>query len=215
MNSAEERIKGHLPRALRKAVWFSNGAVTCDWDDRFELGRYEDGDEQISFWDNGSKQYATDDIAAMHIIRRAFTDDVLPFLARALDGVYRFNVRKGTVRLKGSGMGAFLDLRKHDYYNDAVEAGVDALVDQTIRLIAADATKRLGPHIIERTGNGSTIITTTQGTVCMSPDASNGDGSVQVVVDTPRHSIVIRIQPGETLPAYVIRDLIGPGEEKN
>lgn len=208
MSTAEERIKGHLPRALRKAIRFSDGQVTCDWDEG-TLGRYEDGDEQISFWDNGSKQYATDDIAAMHITRRAFTDDVLPFLARTLDGVYKFNVRKGTVRLKGSGMGPFLDLREHDYYNDAVEAGVDALVDQTICLIAADATKRLGPHIIERAGNGSTIITTTQGTVCLPGKSTNrrGDGSVQAVVDTARWSGSVRLEPGSVLPAYVIWDL--------
>lgn len=33
MSSAEERIKGHLPKALRSAVHFRNGEVTCDWDD--------------------------------------------------------------------------------------------------------------------------------------------------------------------------------------
>lgn len=214
MSTAEERIKGHLPKAMRSAVRFEDGEVTCDWDDRVGWS-YEDTFGSMTVRSNGHKQDVTDDIAAMYLTERAFTDDVLPFLARALDGVYKFNVRKGTVRLKGSGLGPFLDLRKHDYYNDAVEAGVDALVDQTIRLIAADATKRLGPHIIERAGNGSTIITTTQGTVCMSPDASNGDGSVQVVVDTPRHSIAIRIEPGGILPSYVIWDLIGPGEEKN
>lgn len=214
MRGAEERIKSHLPKAMRSAVRFEDGEVTCDWDDRVGWP-YEDTFGSMTIRSNGHKQDVTDDIAAMYLTEQAFIDDILPYLARALDGVYKFNVRKGTVRLKGSGLGPFLDLRKHDYYNDAVEAGVDALVDQTIRLIAADATKRLGPHIIERTGNGSTIITTTQGTVCMSPDASNGDGSVQVVVDTPQHSIVIRIEPGGVLPSYVIWDLIGPGEEKN
>lgn len=207
MSTAEERIKGHLPKAMRSAVRFEDGQVTCGWDDRYALGHYEDGDEQISFWDNGSKQYATDDIAAMYITRRAFTDDILPCLARTLDGVYKFNVRKGTVRLKGSGLGPFLDLREHDYYNDAVDAGISALVDQTIRLIAADATKRLGPHIIERMGNGATIITTTRGAVCMSPDVANEDGSVQVTVDTPRQHGVERIEPGGALPRYVIWDL--------
>lgn len=214
MSTAEERIKGHLPRALRSAVHFSGGQVTCDWDER-TAWRYEDTFGSMTIWSNGRDQDVTDDIAAMYLTERAFIDDIWPDLARVLDGIYRFNVRKGTARLKGSGLGPFLDLREHDDYNDAVEAGVDALADQTIRLIAADATKRLGPHIIERTGNGSTIITTTQGTVCMSPDASNRDGSVQVVVDTPRHSIVIRIEPGDVLPAYIIWDLIGPGEEEN
>lgn len=212
MSTAEERIKGHLPKAMRSAVRFEDGQVTCGWDDRYALGHYEDGDEQISFWDNGSKQYATDDIAAMYITRRAFTDDILPCLARTLDGVYKFNVRKGTVRLKGSGLGPFLDLRKHDDYDDAVEAGVISLADQTIRLAAADAFKRLGPCIVERTGDGSTIITTTQGTVCMSPEVTNGDGAVQAVVDTPRHSNIIRVDPGETLPSYVIWDLDKPAE---
>ena len=214
MSTAEERIKGHLPRALRKAVRFSDGQITCDWDDRSSLGRYEDGDEQISFWDNGIKQYATDDIAAMHITRRAFTDDILPFLARALDGVYKFNARKGTARLKGSGLGPFLDLRAHDYYNDAVEAGVKTLADQTVRLAVADATTRLGPHIIERVGDGSTIITTTQGTVCLPGKSANrrGDGSVQAVVDTARWSGSVRLEPGGVLPRYVIWDLNNPTE---
>lgn len=211
MNTAEERIKGHLPKAMRSAVHFRNGQVTCDWDDR-TAWPYEDTFGSMTIWSNGSDQDVTDDIAAKYLTERAFIDDIWPDLARALDGVYKFNVRKGTVRLKGSGMGPFLDLRKHDYYNDAVEAGVDALVDQTIRLIAADAAKRLGPHIIERVGNGCTIITTTQGTVCMSPDDSNGDGSVHVVVDTPRHNIVIRIEPGGVLPSYVIWDLGSPTE---
>lgn len=215
MRSAEENIKPYLPRALRSAVRFSDGEVTCDWDDRSVLGHYEDGDDHISAWINGKQEYITAVAAAMHITRRAFTDDILPFLARTLDGIYGFNVRKGTVRLKGSGLGPFLDLRKHDYYNDAVEAGVDALADQTIRLIAADAVKRLGPCIIERTGGGNTIITTTRGTVCMSPEAVNEDGAVKAVVDTPRQSNVTRIEPGDVLPAYIIRDLIGPGEEKD
>lgn len=206
MRSAEERIKPYLPRALRSAVRFEDGQITCDWDER-TAWRYEDTFGSMTIWSGGRNQDITDVAAAMYLTERAFTDDILPFLARALDGVYRFNVRKGTVRLKGSGLGPFLDLREHDYYNDAVEAGVDALVDQTIRLIAADATKQLGPHIIERTGDGATIITTTQGTVCMSPDASNGDGSVQVVVDTPRQHGVERIEPGGALPRYVIWDL--------
>lgn len=212
MSIAEERIKPHLPKALRSAVRFQDGQVTCDWDDRSSLGRYEDGDEHIITWIDGSKQYLTDDLAAMYITGRAFTDDILPFLDRVLDGVYKFNVRKGTVRLKGSGLGPFLDLRKHDDYNDAVDAGAMALADQTIRLIAADAAKRLGPHIIERTGGGVTIITTTQGTVCMNPEVSNGYGSVQVVVDAPHQNNVIRIEPGDVLPSYVIWDLNNPTE---
>ena len=206
MRSAEERIKGHLPRALRRAVYFSDGQVTCDWDDR-TAWPYEDVFGCITIRSNGHEQDVTDVAAAMYLTERAFTDDILPYLARSLDGVYKFNTRKGTVRLKGSGLGPFLDLREHDYYNDAVDAGISALVDQTIRLIAADATKRLGPHIIERTGNGATIITTTQGTVCMSPDAANEDGSVQVTVDTPRQHGVERIEPGGALPRYVIWDL--------
>lgn len=214
MSIAEERIKGHLPRALRSAVHFSDGQITCDWDDR-TAWPYEDTFGRMTIWSNGRDQDITDDTAAKYLTERAFIDDIWPDLARVLDGIYKFNVRKGTVRLKGSGLGPFLDLRAHDYYNDAVEAGVDALVDQTIRLVAADATRRLGPHIIERTGNGSTIITTTRGTVCMSPEAASKDGSVKAVVDTPRHSIVIRIEPGDVLPAYIIRDLIGPDEEKD
>lgn len=214
MSAAEERIKPHLPRALRGAVKFKDGQVTCGWDDG-TLGHYEDGDTRISVWTDGRKQDITDVAAAMHITRRAFTDDILPFLARALDGVYRFNVRKGTVHLKGSGLGPFLDLRAHDDYNDAVEAGAAALADQTIHLAAADAVKRLGPCIVERTGEGSTVITTTRGTVCMNPETTNGDGSVRAVVDAPRWNGVVRIEPGDTLPAYVIRDLIGPGEEKS
>lgn len=211
MRSAEERIKGHLPRALRRAVWFSDGQVTCDWDER-TAWRYEDTFGCMTIWLGGRDQDITDDIAAMYLTECAFVDDILPGLARALDGIYKFNVRKGTARLKGSGMGPFLDLRKHDYYNDAVDAGISALADQTIRLVAADAAKRLGPHVIERTGNGSTIITTTQGTVCMSPDAANEDGSVQVVVDTPRQHGVERIAPGGALPRYVIWDLNNPTE---
>lgn len=211
MRSAEERIKGHLPRALRRAVWFSDGQVTCDWDER-TAWRYEDTFGCMTIWLGGRDQDITDDIAAMYLTECAFVDDILPRLARALDGIYKFNVRKGMARLKGSGMGPFLDLRKHDYYNDAVDAGISALADQTIRLVAADAAKRLGPHVIERTGNGSTIITTTQGTVCMSPDAANEDGSVQVVVDTPRQHGVERIAPGGALPRYVIWDLNNPTE---
>lgn len=211
MSRAEERIKGHLPKAMRSAVHFRNGQVTCDWDDR-TAWPYEDTFGSMTIWSNGCDQDVTDDIAAKYLTERAFIDDIWPDLARALDGIYKFNVRKGTVRLKGSGMGPFLDLRKHDYYNDAVEAGVDVLVDQTIRLITADATKRLGPHIIERTDNDNTIITTTQGTVCISPDDASGDGSVHVVVDTPRHRIVIRIEPGGVLPSYVIWDLNNPTE---
>lgn len=34
MSTAEERIKGHLPKAMRSAVQFSGGQVTCDWDER-------------------------------------------------------------------------------------------------------------------------------------------------------------------------------------
>ena len=215
MNSAEENIKPYLPRALRGAVDFSNGEVTCGWDGRSSLGRYEDGDDHISVWIGGKQEYITAVAAAMHITRRAFIDDILPSLARVLDGVYRFNVRKGTARLKDSGLGPFLDLRAHDDYDDAVEAGALVLADQTIRLAAADAVRRLGPGIVERTDAGRTVITTTRGTVCMSSEVTNGDGSVQAVVDAPRWNGVVRIEPGDTLPAYVIRDLIGPGEEKN
>lgn len=214
MSRAEERIKSHLPRALRGAVHFSDGEVTCDWDDR-TAWPYEDTFGSMTIWSNGRDQDITDDIAAKYLTERAFIDDILPFLARTLDGIYRFNVRKGTVRLKGSGLGPFLDLREHDYYNDAVEAGIGVLADQTIRLIAADAVKRLGPCIVERTGGDHTIITTTQGTVCMSPEAANEDGAVKAVIDTPRQSNVTRIEPGDVLPAYIIRDLIGPGEEKD
>lgn len=214
MSRAEERIKGHLPRALRSAVYFRDGEVTCDWDDRTGW-RYEDTFGSMFIWSDGRDQDITDDIAAKYLTERAFTDDILSELAGALRGIYKFNTRKGTARLKGSGMGPFLDLRKYDYYNDAVDAGISALVDQTIRLVAADAAKRLGPHTIERMGDGATIITTTQGTVCMSPDASNHDGSVQVAVDTPGHCIVIRIEPGGVLPSYVIWDLNNHNEEKN
>ncbi len=214
MRGAEERIKGHLPRALRSAVYFRDGQVTCDWDDRAGWP-YEDTFGCITIRSNGHEQDITDDIAAMYLTERVFTDDILPYLAGALGGVYKFNARKGTARLKGSGLGPFLDLRAHDYYNDAVDAGISALADQTIRLIAADAAKRLGPHIIERMGDGATIITTTQGTVCMSPDAANEDGSVRVTIDTPKHCIAIRIEPGGALPSYIIRDLIGPGEEND
>lgn len=214
MSSAEERIRPHLPRALRGVVKFRDGRVLGGWDDGI-LGRYEDGDDRISVWINGRREYVTDVAAAMHITERAFVDDILPYLARALDGIYKFNVRKGTVRLKGSGLGPFLDLRAHDDYDDAVGAGITTLADQTSRLAAADAARRLGPCIVERTGGGSTVITTTRGTVCMNPEITNGDGSVQAVVDGPRWNGVVRIEPGDTLPAYVIRDLIGPGEEKN
>lgn len=211
MSTAEERIKGHLPRALRSAVYFRDGEVTCDWDER-TAWRYEDTFGSMTIWSGGRDQDVTDDIAAKYLTERAFIDDILPNLDRALDGIYKFNARKGTARLRGSGMGPFLDMREHDYYNDAVEAGVKTLADQTIRLIAADAVKRLGPHIIERTGDGSTIITTTQGTVCMNPENTNGYGSVQVVVDTPRQHGVERIAPGGALPRYVIWDLNNPTE---
>lgn len=208
MRGAEERIKPYLPRALRSAVSFDDGRITSDWDDRTAI-RYEDDGSYIDIGICGSEQRLSDVDAAMYITEWAFTDDILPFLARALDGVYKFNARKGTARLKGSGLGPFLDLRAHDYYNDAVEAGVDALVDQTIRLIAADATTRLGPHIIERVGDGSTIITTTQGTVCLPGKSANrrGNGSVQAAVDTVRWSGSVRLEPGGVLPAYVIWDL--------
>ena len=202
MSTAEERIKGHLPKALRSAVRFRNGDVTCDWDD-WAVWRYEDTFGCISIRSGGHEECITDDVAAMYLTERAFTDDILPSLDRALDGIYK---------LRDSGMGPFLDMRKHDYYNDAVEAGIRALADQTIRLIAADAARRLGPHIIERTGDGATIITTTQGTVCMNPENTNGYGSVQVVVDTPRQHGVERIAPGGALPRYVIWDLNNPTE---
>lgn len=211
MSTAEERIKGHLPKAMRSAVRFEDGQITCDWDER-TAWRYEDTFGSMTIWSGGRDQDITDVAAAMYLTERAFTDDILPYLARSLDGIYKFNVRKGTVRLRDSGMGPFLDLRKHDYYNDAVDAGISALADQTIRLIAADAAKRLGPHVIERTGDGSTIITTTRGTVCMSPDAANEDGSVQITVDTPRQHGVERIEPGGALPRYVIWDLNNPTE---
>jgi len=211
VSTAEERIKGHLPKALRSAVRFRNGDVTCDWDDRTAI-RYEDDGSYINIGICGSEQCLSDVDAAMYITEWAFTDDILPYLAGALDGIYKFNVRKGTARLKGSGLGPFLDLRKHDYYNDAMEAGVKTLADQTVRLAVADATTRLGPHIIERTGDGTTIITTTQGTVCMNPENTNGYGSVQVVVDTPRQHGVERIAPGGALPRYVIWDLNNPTE---
>ena len=93
-----------------------------------------------------------------------------------------------------------------------MEAGIRTLAGQTIRLAVADAVKRLGPCIVERTDAGRTIITTTHGTVCMSPDAANRDGSVRATEDTFRWRGDIRIQPGESLPAYTIWDLIGPGE---
>lgn len=208
MNTAEERIKGHLPKAMRSAVYFQDGQVTCDWDER-TAWPYEDTFGSMTIWSGGRDQDITDVAAAMYLTERAFTDDILPSLDRALDGIYKFNVRKGTVRLRDSGMGPFLDMREHDYYNDAVEAGVRALADQTIRLIAADAAKRLGPHIIERVGDGSTIITTTQGTVCLPGKSTNrrGDGSVQAVVDTARWSGSVRLEPGGVLPPYVIWDL--------
>lgn len=211
MNTAEERIKPYLPRALRSAVSFYDGQVTCWWDDR-AIARYEDGNEQISFRSYGRREYVTNVAAAMYITERAFVDDILPGLARVLDGIYKFNVRKGTARLKGSGLGPFLDLRVDDNYNDAVKAGIRTLAGQTIRLAVADAVKRLGPCIVERTDAERTIITTTHGTVCMSPDAANRDGSVRATEDTFRWKSAIRIQPGETLPAYVIWDLIGPTE---
>ena len=211
MSTAEERIKGHLPKAMRSAVRFEDGQITCDWDDRTAI-RYEDDGSYIDIGICGSEQCLSDVDAAMYITEWAFTDDILPSLDRALDGVYKFNVRKGTVRLRDSGLGPFLDMREHDYYNDAVKAGIRALADQTIRLIAADATRRLGPHIIERTGDGTTIITTTQGTVCMNPENTNRYGSVQVVVDTPRRHGVERIAPGGALPSYVIWDLNNPTE---
>ena len=211
MRGAEERIKGHLPRALRRAVYFSDGQVTCDWDER-TAWRYEDTFGCMTIWLGGRDQDITDVAAAMYLTERAFTDDILPSLDRALDGIYKFNVRKGTVRLKGSGLGPFLDLRVDDDYNDAVKAGIRTLAGQTIRLAVADAVKRLGPCIVERTDAGRTIITTTHGTVCLSNDTAFKDGSVRATVDTHSRCTVVRIQPGETLPAYVIWDLIGPGE---
>ena len=208
MRGAEERIKPYLPRALRSAVQFDDGQITCDWDDRTAI-RYEDDGSYIDIGICGNEQCFADVDAAMYITEWAFTDDILPYLAGALRGIYKFNVRKGTARLKGYGLGPFLDLRAHDYYNDAVEAGVKTLADQTVRLAVADATTRLGPHIIERAGNGSTIITTTQGTVCLSGKSTNrrGDGSVQAAVDTARWSGSVRLEPGGVLPAYVIWDL--------
>ena len=208
MRSAEERIKPYLPRALRGAVSFDGGQITSDWDDRTAI-RYEDDGSYIDIGIFGNEQCLADVDAAMYITEWAFTDDILPFLARALDGVYKFNTRKGTACLKGSGLGPFLDLRAHDYYNDAVEAGIKTLADQTVRLAVANAATRLGPHIIERVGDGSTIITTTQGTVCLPGKSTNrrGDGSVQAVVDTARWSGSVRLEPGGVLPAYVIWDL--------
>lgn len=208
MRGAEERIKPYLPRALRSAVSFDGGQITSDWDDRTAI-RYEDDGSYINIGICGSEQCLSDVDAAKYITEWAFTDDILPYLAGALGGIYKFNARKGTARLKGSGLGPFLDLRAHDYYNDAVEAGVKTLADQTVRLAVADATTRLGPHIIERVGDGSTIITTTQGTVCLPGRSTNrrGDGSVQAVVDTARWSGSVRLEPGGVLPPYVIWDL--------
>lgn len=208
MRSAEERIKPYLPRALRGAVSFDGGRIASDWDDRTAI-RYEDDGSYIDIGICGNEQCLGDVAAAMYITEWAFTSDILPYLAGVLDGIYRVNVRKGTVRLRDSGMGPFLDMREHDYYNDAVEAGVRALADQTIRLAVADAVKRLGPCIVERTGDGSTIITTTQGTVCLPGKSTNrrGDGSVQATVDTARWSGSVRLEPGGALPAYVIWDL--------
>ena len=208
MRSAEERIKPYLPRALRSAVSFDDGQVTSDWDERTAI-RYEDDGSYIDIGICGNEQRLGDVAAAMYITEWAFTSDILPYLAGVLDGIYRVNVRKGTARLKGRGLGPFLDLRTHDYYNDAVEAGVKTLADQTVRLAVADATTRLGPHVIERTGNGATIITTTQGTVCLPGKSTNrrGDGSVQATVDTARWSGSVRLEPGGALPAYVIWDL--------
>ena len=201
MRGAEERIKPYLPRALRSAVSFDGGQITSDWDDRTAI-RYEDDGSYIDIGICGNEQCLADVDAAKYITEWAFTDDILPYLAGALGGIYKFNARRGTARLKGSGLGPFLDLRAHDYYNDAVEAGVKTLA-------VADATTRLGPHIIERVGDGSTIITTTQGTVCLSGKSTNrrGDGSVQAVVDTARWSGSVRLEPGGVLPAYVIWDL--------
>lgn len=208
MSRAEERIKQYLPRALRSAVSFDDGQITSDWDDRTAI-RYEDDGSYIDIGICGNERCLADVAAAMYITEWAFTDDILPYLAGALRGIYKFNVRKGTARLKDRGLGSFLDLRAHDDYNDAVEAGVKTLTDQTVRLAVADATKRLGPHIIERVGDGSTIITTTQGTVCLPGRSTNrrGDGSVQATVDTARWSGSVRLEPGSVLPAYVIWDL--------
>lgn len=208
MRSAEERIKPYLPRALRSAVSFDDGQITSDWDDRTAI-RYEDDGSYIDIGTCGNKRCLADVDAAMYVIEWAFTDDILPYLAGALRGIYKFNVRKGTARLKSSGLGPFLDLRAHDYYNDAVEAGIKTLADQTVRLAVADAAKRLGPHIIERVGGGDTIITTTQGTVRLPGKSTNwrGDGSVRAVVDNARWSGSVRLEPGDALPAYVIWDL--------
>lgn len=211
MRSAEERIKPYLPRALRSAVSFDDGQIISDWDDRTAI-RYEDDGSYIDIGICGNEQCLADVDAAMYITKWAFTDDLLPYLAGALGGIYKFNTRKGTARLKGSGLGPFLDLRVDDDYNDAVKAGIRTLAGQTIRLAVADAVKRLGPCIVERTDAGRTIITTTHGTVCLSNDTAFKDGSVRATVDTHSRCTVVRIQPGETLPAYVIWDLIGPGE---
>lgn len=173
MRGAEERIKPYLPRALRSAVSFDDGRITSDWDDRTAI-RYEDDGSYIDIGICGNEQCLSDVDAAMYITEWAFTDDILPYLAGVLDGIYKFNARKGTARLA-----------------------------------VADATTRLGPHIIERVGDGSTIITTTQGTVCLPGKSTNrrGDGSVQAVVDTARWSGSVRLEPGGVLPAYVIWDL--------
>jgi hypothetical protein len=211
VRSAEERIKPYLPRALRSAVSFDDGQIISDWDDRTAI-RYEDDGSYIDIGICGNEQCLADVDAAMYITKWAFTDDLLPYLAGALGGIYKFNTRKGTARLKGSGLGPFLDLRVDDDYNDAVKAGIRTLAGQTIRLAVADAVKRLGPCIVERTDAGRTIITTTHGTVCLSNDTAFKDGSVRATVDTHSRCTVVRIQPGETLPAYVIWDLIGPGE---
>ena len=141
MSTAEERIKGHLPKAMRSAVRFEDGQVTCDWDER-TAWPYEDTFGSMTVWSGGRDQDITDVAAAMYLTERAFTDDILPGLARVLDGIYKFNVRKGTVRLRDSGMGPFLDMREHDYYNDAVDAGISTLADQTIRLIVLPSPVR-------------------------------------------------------------------------
>lgn len=62
--------------------------------------------------------------------------------------------------------------------------------------------------------DGSTIITTTQGTVCLPGRSTNrrGDGSVQATVDTARWSGSVRLEPGGVLPRYVIWDLNNPTE---
>ena len=101
MRGAEERIKPYLPRALRSAVSFDDGRITSDWDDRTAI-RYEDDGFYIDIGICGNEQCLADVDAAKYITEWAFTDDILPYLAGALGGIYRFNARKGTAPCRPS-----------------------------------------------------------------------------------------------------------------